>query len=322
MSEKTDMDREKFLALTPGEITGLLDRHQKPRTGVFVPDGTRHLVMCRTHLSPEADEFYPAYARLFAGALKECLTIFFDHGLKYLFFPLFGSSLLERKGRFQTVTIPAVYREVFQGEAWFSFFQEKGIRVKAYGDLSKLDLIDALHLDMKEGVRQLVEKTAHHNRHTLLFGFLSDNTPGFEMPQQIIDFSQVHHRAPNQEEMLTLYYGEPIPPADFIILSHKLSLRPLPPLISLHTPRIYFFPAPGFLSLTVQNYRRLLYDIIFRDSPLAPIDSPQAEQTSLDNLDKFYFSHKDTIIGIQEKLIGLPEPNISVQDQVPRKDLP
>jgi len=101
MSEKTDMDREKFLALTPGEIAGLVDRHQKPRTGVFVPDGTRHLVMCRTHLSPEADEFYPAYARLFTGALKECLTIFFDHGLKYLFFPLFGPSLLERTDRFQ-----------------------------------------------------------------------------------------------------------------------------------------------------------------------------------------------------------------------------
>lgn len=314
MSEKTDMDRETFLGLSAPEIAGLVDQHQKPRTGVFVPDGTRHLVMCRTRLSPAADEFYPAYARLFVDALKECLTIFFDHGLKYLFFPLFGPSLLERTGRFQTITIPAVYREVFQGEAWLSFFQEKGIRVKAYGDLSKLDLIDALHLGMKEGVRQLVEKTAHHDRHTLLFGFLSDNTPGFEMPQQIVDFFQAHSRVPDLSEMQTLYYGEPIPPADFIILSHKLSLRPLPPLISLHQPRIYFFPAPGFFSLTAHNYRGILYDILYTGDEEVEEDSPLRVIEGIDTPGHWLSPNRDEIIGLAPGRANMPSyPGIGIK---------
>lgn len=305
MEKGIDISLEEFLDLSSAAIRKIVVQKNKPRVGVFVADGNRRLVMCRTRVDPTSDEFYHEYARFFTSSLKKTLGLFFDHGLQTLFFPLFGPSLVERKNQFQTLTIPAVYKEIFQTSNWLQFYKDKGIRIKAYGDLSQLAKIDALNLDMEAGIRQAVEKTAANSPHTLFFGFMSDNTPGFEMPGQIIDFYNTHRRTPSQEEMLSLYYGQALPPADFLILSSKLSLRALPPLISFQDTRLYFLPTPGFHSLTLDKYKKILHDLLFVQAFNPPALTTEDCLKHIDAIEDFLQKYQDTIIGIEEKMDNL-----------------
>jgi hypothetical protein len=300
MNKEAKIGREKFLELPAADIRKMVQDWQKPRVGIFVADGNRRLVMCQTRLSPKSDEFYTEYARFFVASIQECLNIFFDHGLETLFFPLFGPSLLLRKNKFQSITLPNAYNKIFQADEWFQFYNEKGIRVKTYGDMSQLEKIDVNRLDFTKGINQMVEKTASHDKHTLFFGFMSENIPGMEMPQLIIDFYKSNNRAPTLREMVEIYYGESIPSADFIVFSDKLSTRALPPLISSQHTQIYYLPVPGFLGLNTTTFRKVLYDLLF----LHPQDSiPEYNDNhleSIETLDKFYQQHKNTIIGIKK----------------------
>jgi hypothetical protein len=295
--------KDDFLKLTTEEICKIVTQKEKPRVGIFLPDGNRRLLMCRTKLDPTSDAFYKAYARQFLDSFKEALVIFFDHGLKTLFLPLFGPSQLARKNKFQTITTPAVYNELFKDSQWLDFFREKGIRVKIYGELSQLERIDTKRLNILDGINRLVEKTASNNRHTLFFGFVSDHTPGLEMPQNIIKFYQNHHRTPTHREILEVYYGEAVSPADFIILSSKLSGHgAFPPFISTRQARMYYFPVPGFLGLSKMNYRRIIYDLLFLQT-LYPIPEYTTEYLeNIEELNQFYQENKDKIFGTNKKI--------------------
>jgi hypothetical protein len=295
--------KDDFLKLTTEETCKIVTQMGKPLVGIFLPDGNRRLLMCRTKLDPTSEAFYEAYARDFLETFKESLVIFFDHGLKTLFLPLVGPSQLARKNKFQEIAVPIVYNELFKGSHWLDFFKKKGIRVKTYGDVSQLDKIDIHRLNMIDGINRLVEKTASQDKHGLFLGFLSDHTPGLEMPQHIIKFYQTHHRTPTQQEMLQIYYGEVVPDADFIILSGKLSGHgAFPPFISTRQARMYFSPVPGFLGLSKMNYRRIIYDLLFMQT-LNPI--PEYTPGYLENieeLNQFYQENKDKIFGTNKKI--------------------
>lgn len=311
MPKKSDFPEEQFLQLPTEDIRRIVLEKGSPKVGIFIADGNRRLAMCRTRLSPTSDEFYMEYARMFAEALQKSIQIFFSHGLHTLFFPLFGPSLLLRKNKFQAITIPDAFREIFLSDSWLDFYKSQGIRVKAYGDLSQLENIDIHHLKMAEGVRGLVEKTSNHKRHTLFFGFMSENTPGLEMPQMIIDFFKLNGRAPNPEEMMKLYYGETIAPADFLILSEKLSVQgPMPPFIATQKAKIYYFPVPGFLGLTIDNFRKILYDLLYVQPSSSIPEYTENEIQCIDILDKFYQQKKDTIIGTVERIERLLVPKL------------
>jgi hypothetical protein len=310
MNREIEIGREEFLKLSTEEIHGIVQQKNSPRVGIFVADGNRRLVMCQTGLSPTSEEFYQEYARFFVDSLKKSLTIFFDHGLETLFFPLFGPSLLLRQNKFQSITIPAAYQKIFQSDEWFQFYKENRIRVKAYGEFSQLEKIDIKHLSFAKGIHQTIQKTASHDKHTLFFGFMSENTPGLEMPKYIIDFYKSHNRPPTSGEMLEIYYGETISPADFIIFSEKLSNRALPPFISNQRAIMYFLPIPGFLGLNALNYRRILYDLLYIQHQDSIPEYSDDDYNNIEPLNKFYQQHKNTIIGTGKRIGKFLIPDI------------
>jgi len=302
--------KKDFLNLPADEVKHIVQKHEKPKTGIFVADGTRRLVMCQNRFSPTSDDFYKEYTKVFVDSLMKSLKIFFEHGLQNLFFPLFGPSLLLRKNKFQTITIPTAYQKIFLSDEWLNFYRENGIRLKAYGDLSQLNKIDTLHLNMADGIKNTIEATASNDKHTLYFGFMSENTPCMEMPEMIINFYKSHQRPPDYREMLETYYGEPIRKADFVIFSDKLSHRALPPFISTRKSKIYYLPVPGYLGFNERNYRRMLYDLLF----VQPVDSiPEYAAEELNNIESlrdYYATHQDTIVGVVEKSGNLMVPGI------------
>lgn len=298
MRKKNGIDREEFLALPVEDIRKIVIEKNKPGVGIFVADGHRRLVMSRTRLSPTSDEFHKEYARFFADSFRESLSIFFDHGLRTLFFPLIGPSVLLRNRKFQEIAVPIAIHEMFGTDECLDFYKRKGVRVKAYGDLSSLEKLDVNHLNMAESVRKAIDKTASYNEHTLFFGFMADNTPGMEMPQHIIDFYKSNKRPPTQQEMVNIYYGENVLPADFIIFSEKFSLRALPPLISSQNAKMYYFPVPGFLGLNTFNYRKILYDLLFLQPKESIAGYSENSLKDAGALEEFYQRHTSTIIGV------------------------
>jgi hypothetical protein len=311
MTREIEIDRKEFLGLPAEEIRRIVIEKNTPRVGIFVADGSRRLLMCRTGLSPTSEEFYSEYARFFVEAFKYSLEIFFDHGLRSLFFPLFGPSVMRRKNKFQSITIPGIYKEIFQSDEGFNFYKEKGIKIKAYGDLSQLEKIDINKLNMAEGVRQMIEKTASHKKHTLFFGFMSRNTVGIEMPEQIIDFYKSHNRIPSHQEMIETYYGESVPEADFLIFSHKFSSPGvLPPLIVTPKTRMFYFPVPGFLAFNAIAYRKIIYDLNFIQLSQSHTAYTEEDLNYIESLERYYKQHKNKIIGTRKKIGKFLVPDI------------
>lgn len=303
MGNRVRLSYHEFIKLASAEVRQLVREAGKPRAGVFIADGNRRYIMTQRKSLLMDEAFCHDYARYFVQSFRESLDIFFEFGLETLFFPLFGPSLLERRGLFQEITIPEVYRGLFVSEDIFGFYRERNIRICHYGDLAFLDAIDVKKMGYREGVQQASLKTADHTGPSVCFGFMSDNTPGFEMPERIIHFYRQHGRAPAREEIIREYYGTNLPDADFIIFSGKLSGHgALPPFIATQKAKAYYFPVPGFLGLTRAAYLKILYDLLYQRN----IMCSSVPDDILDH-DKiiqwcagFYDSHKNRIIGIDD----------------------
>ncbi len=256
-------NRSEFLALPDKAVRELVREKGKPRGGVFIADGNRRLMLCKTRSKPNSETFYREYARFFADALKKAMNTFFNHGLETLFFPLFGPSLLVRKNGFQSIAIPYVFEEVFKSKEWQRFYKQKGIRVKTYGDLSRLDEIDSNRLNMEAGIRDCVVKTAGNGERAVFFGFMAETSLEGSIPGRLVNLYKEKGRTPSHEEIIEDYYGQAVTNADFVIFSNKLSLGALPPLISTAGTKPYYFPVPGFLAFDSKSYREILFDLLF-----------------------------------------------------------
>lgn len=316
MEENNDksskISREKFLNLSTREIQRLVIRKKKPRTGIFLADGNRRLVMTLTGLTPgsDADGFYHEYLKIVTRYFKENLKVFFDYGLNTLFFPLFGPSLLERERAYRELVIPELTDVLFKSETWFNFYKKYDIRIKPYGNVKRLDL-EFPGLDLAKKVTQMAALTSRHQAHTLYFGFFSTNWLGAEMIQRVNDFMKSHGCEPGRKKMIELFYGEDVPPADFFINSTRnAGLGALPPLISGRETKIYTMVSPGILALNRETYRNILYDLLVCREPTKAKEPESSEYTpeedfprELEALKEFYRLHQQTVIG-QGKRIG------------------
>jgi hypothetical protein len=151
---------------------------------------------------------------------------------------------------------------------------------------------------MAVGINETIEKTARHKNHTVFFGFMSENTPGLEMPQLIIGLYKSTNRAPTSKELIKRYYGEDVSSADFLIFSDRFSgLGPLPPLVSGPKTQMYYLPVPGFMGFNTITYRKIIYDRLFIQPRQSVSEYSDDQLKNIEALDKFYQAQKDTIIG-------------------------
>jgi hypothetical protein len=316
MEENTDksdrISREKFFNLSAREIRRLVIQKKKPRTGIFLADGNRRLVMTMTGLTPgaDADGFYREYLKMVTRYFRENLKVFFDYGLSTLFFPLFGPSLLERERPYRESAIPGLTDVLFKSETWSRFYREYDIRIKPYGNVKRLDL-EFPGLDLAGKVGQMAAHTSRHQAHTLYFGFFSTPWLETEMIRRVNAFMKSHGYEPGQKQMIELYYGEDVPPADFFINSTRnAGLGALPPFISGRETNIYTLVSPGIFALNRETFRNILYDLLFGREP-AKANEPESGEYKPDEdfsrelqaLNGFYRLHRQTVIG-RGKRIG------------------
>jgi hypothetical protein len=292
----TEISKEEFVALPAEEIARIVKQKEKPKVGIFVPDGNRRMTMALTGLSEDSEDFYAEYVRLFTEKFMENLKVFYSHGLDTLIIPLISPTILNRNQNYINLAINGLLQTLVKSDKWLNFYKENDIRVKTYGDLEALRGTECEKgVQWIEGIKT---QTSHHKTHTLFYGFLSNNTGGMESINLAVEFYKLHRRKPTYPEMKEMYYGENLPGADFFIMSTKIAgVGALPPFISNKKTEMYFLQAPGVVGLTRETFREILYDLLFCRTDETIKKYSVHDLKGIEVLKKFYFSDESIVFG-------------------------
>lgn len=257
-----ELNQETFLALPTEKIVEIVQREGRPKVGVFVPDGSRRLVLALTDAEPGSDEFYRSCATLPALYLLESLKVIFSHGLPTLLVPILSRSVLNRGSDYRRLTALEGLRLLFADEEWMRFYDEYGIRVRAYGQPERLAETECAEaLTWLENTQQ---RTAAYRLHTLFYAIGELPLVGCDIADLGVAFWQQHGRVPTLGEQIRQYYGGDIASADFFVMSSKLSgLGAIPRFLVNGDTEVYFLPAAGAMGLNEYTYRLILYDLLY-----------------------------------------------------------
>jgi hypothetical protein len=254
-----------FLQRSEDEVVEILKEFNSPQLGVFVPDGSRRLVLAYTNLQPGDDDFYRASAALPAEFVLRSLRVFFDHRLPILLVPILGRSMLKRGEKYQALTLLEGLQVLFKNQATLDFYRQYQIQVRVYG---RPECLQGTTCEPALAwIHQACEQTAEHRKHKLFYAIGESPTVGEEAARHAAMYALEHGRVPTLEEQIQAYYGEVLPPADFFIMTSKMSgMGALPNLLVNGDTEIYYLPT--VMGLTETNYRTILYDLLYHRAAL------------------------------------------------------
>ncbi|MFX0137406.1 MAG: hypothetical protein ACFFDN_27450, partial [Candidatus Hodarchaeota archaeon] len=301
---------KEFLSLATNEILKIIEEKGKPKVGIFVAEGNRRMTMAFTGLSEDTDEFYFEYVRLFTTNFMKNLEVFFSHGLKTLIVPLISPTIIKRSVNYSQLALKNILIELFQNKKLIDFYKKNEIRVRMYGN--SRELVENERIGKTQWIDNIEQLTSDCKKHNLYYGFSSKDDNGMELIKTAINFYKLYLREPTYKELVNMHYGNGVTDADFFIMSSKISgFGALPPLISNKKTEMYFFPAPGIFSLTKNNYRRILYDLLFC-KPNKPIKKYGREYLQgIDFLKNYYYKNKNSILGIGKKINQFWVPQVN-----------
>jgi len=309
------MEKDVFFNLSTQAVADLVDEKGKPKAGIFIPDGNRRLVLAETDLAPNSDAFFSQVAHSQTGHGLNTLKVFFSHGLPILFAPLFSASVLARGPAYYRLTALKTLEIMVTSREWVEFFTSMQVRVRVYGALSELaDKGDQHILGLVEQVQQA---TQAHAAHLLYLGIGGEPWVGHDGAMAGARFYDTHRRVPtnspaDRDELLRLLYGQPVPPADFLIMSSQLAgLGALPALVCGKDTQVYYLAAPGVVGLTQQTYRAILYDLLYsREVAKHEISSPGERR----QLRTWYQQHAQIVVGLGHKIGAVWVPDLFERD--------
>ncbi len=246
---------EEFAAWTPAQVAAWVAACRFPRLGIYVPDGTRRLTLALTDETPGTPGFDQAALTLAEGLLRQQLQRCFASGLWGLVVPLFSRRVLSRGDEYcRHFVLPALQR-LTGAEDWLAFYQEQGVRLRFYGTavLESSPRWDEICSEMAA----VQTATASQTEHLLLIGVGGSPLLGE-------DAIALTGAAEPLERKVQALYGEPLPPADFVLIGGKMGgLGALPSLLCDGDTALYLMPVPGLL-LSETGWRRILYDLLFQ----------------------------------------------------------
>lgn len=296
------ISRQAFLQMPTQEVAGLVRALEKPRLGVFVPDGSRRYVLAFTDVDPNSEAFYRLSALLPAQQLLESLQILFAHGLPVLLAPILSSSVLSRGDNYLSLTALTGLALLFADETWQTFYQEYGIRVRVYGDLSLLT--GSACAPALDWIEATIRRTEENQAHTLFYAIGEPATLGQGVADLGVSYFQENGRAPTLDEQIRHYYGELLPPADFFLMTSKMSgMGALPRFLVNGDTEVYFLPAAGAMGLNADTWRLILYDMLFERVGLQ--GGYVEESMSLEEraaLGRRYQAEVSRVIGLGERI--------------------
>jgi hypothetical protein len=247
------------------------------------------------------------------------LDVFFSHGLRVLFVPLIGSHIFKSSQSRQHKALRKILEIIFKSKKWVEFYKKYDIRVKVYGNLAYLEKKD--YSRSREWIENITRSTAGNKSHTLFYGFASGNENGPAFMEYAVDFYKNTGLQPTYRQLSTSYYGEHVSPAHFFIMSTKFAgLNALPPFMTNRETRMYFFPAPGILSLTRETYRKILYDLLFCQPEKSRREYEESDLEYADLLKTYFLDNRSTVFGLSTKIGNFRVLRVDCKENFNNKD--
>jgi hypothetical protein len=147
----------------------------------------------------------------------------------------------------------------------------------------------------------------------LFFGLFA-NDPAETVAEIGARFYQQQQRLPAKQELISLYYGEPVNPVSFFLGFDRLSAFDMP-LIATGSEDLYFTVSPS-LDLTAPQLRRILYDHLFTRKTPEP-DYEDLSPTDLEWMRAYYAANHEETIGLGGLKGGIwyPLPSVAWPSQ-------
>lgn len=283
------MELATFSSLPTEEIARIV-QERGPKVVVFPINGTRRWFMLE-HGDQNGQFSMADYMTITWNRQIDLYKLFFDHGVETLLTPIFGPELLSRGEEYAQMIKPGLLW-INENQQLLDFYREYNVRVRVYGDTIRY-LTGTPYEEALACFDELAARTADNNRCRLFFGVCAHDAA--ESVAEIgLNFYQEYGRLPAKEEIISAYYGEPLPPVDIFIGFDRPSAFDMP-LIATGSEDLYFTVSPS--PYMVQSMlRAILYDHLFS----RPV-SEQYEAISTNYwhiLKEFYKINRNHVLGL------------------------
>ena len=252
-----------FQHLSTPEVAALV-RERGPRTVVFAMGGTKRWFMLNylDGWPTDTSSYWQGYLTHGGERLLSIMQMFFDHGVHTLFTHAIVPGQLEGQDKGYPPLALTTGMELIAGTPEFvRFYKERRVRVRFFGDYRQV-LKDSPYAGSLALFDELAERTKANDHHFLYWGFNAQEDPMTPILELATQYYREHGRAPSREEVIELYYGEPVGPVDiFIGFNRPKTANLMPPLLE-NQADLYFTVGPS-LDLSLPQFRNILYDHIF-----------------------------------------------------------
>jgi undecaprenyl diphosphate synthase len=321
MNDYRTITRNEFLELSNEDIARIVKLEGRPKTGVFISDGSRRSAIVFMGLQPDKDNFEKKYIEAEAKNFLNNIKIIFQHGLHTLIIPSLKHENYEREKKNIDAMVHRAIKTLLLGEDWLNFYKEYGVKVKVYGDLDYVK--QKGYPEIMEWSSEVEELTKNNRNHRIFYGIACSNIYEHRRLMDLaVDFYKKNNRKPSDEEKIQLYYGDKVDDVDFLIRSTIIRDSDLqPPIISGRKTQMYFFVAPDHISFSTDSFREILYDLIFSREPAfgkKEYKENELNQSVIKFMKEYYILNKSEVIGLGEKIGPFWVPQINIQ--MPKKE--
>ncbi len=297
----TIIDRETFLKLPTEEVAKLV-RAAGPQVCVFPINGSRRWFLLE-HGDKAQENLAQTYMDISEKRHIEFYEMCFSHGLDTLLTPALDSKHILRSGGYMEKLGVEIMTRLATHPDYLAFYEDYKVHVRFYGNYRK-HLAGTPYAYLNDMFDQVSEHTAHNKHHRLFYGLFADNAT-----ETIAELS-VHHfqktgQIPTNDQLVEMYYGEYVGPANLFIGFSKLKVYDYP-LLASGDENLYFTIAPSFY-LNDYQLRAILYDHLYARN-VEEIDYAKMSRQDFLSMRNFYHANRENTLGVGEVRGGIWYP--------------
>jgi hypothetical protein len=285
-----------FQGLSTPEVASMV-RERGPETVVFAAGGTtRWFILNHLNGWPRDMSYWREYAQQGGERFLSIARMFFDHGVRVLFTHAIVPGQLEGKGKgYMPKALTTGMKRLAGSPEFLRFYTEYGVRARFFGDYRQA-LEGSEYEEILALFDELEEQTKANDRHLIYWGFSTRKDQSAPILELAIQYYQDHRRVPSREQLVELYYGEPIAPVGvFIGFNRPKDLGLMPPLLGGQSD-LYFTVGLSY-DFSQQQFRSVLYDHLYARRGQHR-DYAQLPQDAFAEMQAFYRLNRQQIVGI------------------------
>jgi tuberculosinol/isotuberculosinol synthase len=282
------MDFDTFQKLTR---SGVAEEVRRARATVcaFPINGTRRWLLLEQLSGVPAD-----YIDLNSRRHVELYQLLFEHGIDTILAPIYEPVMQKRGEEYQQQIIAQGLAAVATHPAFTDFYREQQVRVRFYGDYRKI-FPGTICAHLPDLFEHIMQETQRHQARRLFYG-VSTRRAIEDVVELAIQKYTGRGRTPDRDELIALYYGEPLSSVSLFITSGKFNVFGMP-LLQTDDTSLYFTVAPSPF-LTERQLRAILYDHLYSRRSSAKSSYTDLTSIEFEWMRTFYQTYRETTLGV------------------------